>query len=110
MATKGEERICSTCNVFTEVLELIPDGAGWYTQKLNCGHTGRIRIMEPIEEKVEIKDEVKNVTTKFIYGQVQAEKTTKDSRVFPASVDTEEISISSYQAILAIITVTYVSV
>ncbi len=40
-------------------------------------------VERKIEEKVEIKDEIKSITTKFSYGQVQAEKTTKDSRSIP---------------------------
>ena len=65
MAAKGEKRMCSVCNEFAEVMELITSKDGWYLQKLSCGHTGRIRVMDPIEEKVEIKDEVKSVADKL---------------------------------------------
>jgi hypothetical protein len=53
MAAKEEKRICSTCNQFAEVMELFPSEDGWYIQKLSCGHTGRIRIMDPIEERIQ---------------------------------------------------------
>ena len=56
---------------------------GWYTQKLSCGHTGRIRIMDIIKEKIEISAEVKSVPIDHKYGQVYADKTPKDSRSIP---------------------------
>jgi hypothetical protein len=83
MTAKGEKRICSTCNELAEVIELIHSEDGWHTQKLSCGHTGRIRIMDPIEETIEIKDEVKSVPIDHEYGQVQADKTSSDSRSIP---------------------------
>ena len=83
MAAKGEKRNCPACNMFVEVMELIPDGAGWYTQKLSCGHTGRIRIMDTIEEKIEMKDEAKGIPIDHKYSQVQADKTSNDSRSIP---------------------------
>ena len=92
LATKGEERMCSTCNEFAEVMELIPNGDGWYIQKLSCGHTGRIKIMDPIVEKVEIKDEVKNVTTKFSYGQVTSRKKHKGFKKYSLQVWTQRKS------------------
>lgn len=62
-------------------MELIPSEEGWYIQKLSCGHTSRIRIMEPIiEKKVKISDKVKAVPIDYTYGQVYTDKTTKDSR------------------------------
>jgi len=64
-------------------MELIPIGDGWYTQKLSCGDTGRIRIMDPIEERIEVKDEIKSVPIDHKYGQVYTDKTTKDSRSIP---------------------------
>jgi hypothetical protein len=82
--SKGEKRKCPTCNEFAEVMELIPNGDGWYIQKLSCGHTGRIRIMDPIVERpIEIKDEVKSVPIDQKYGQLYTDKTTKDSRSIP---------------------------
>jgi hypothetical protein len=63
--SKGEKRICSTCNKFAEVLELIPSGGGWYIQKLSCSHTGRIRIMDPIEERIEITEKLESNVIKF---------------------------------------------
>jgi hypothetical protein len=82
MATIGEKRKCPTCNESEKVMELIPNPGrdGWYTQKLSCGHTGSIRIMDPIEEKIEIKDEVKSVPIDHKYGQIYTDKTARDSR------------------------------
>lgn len=65
MAAKGEKRMCSTCNSFVEVMELIPNGDGWYIQKLSCGDTGRIRIMDPIVEKIEIHERLEAQVIKF---------------------------------------------
>lgn len=59
---------------------LNPIRNGLFTQKLSCGHTGRIRIMDPIEERVEISEEVKSVPVDHKYGQIYTDKTTKDSR------------------------------
>ena len=53
---------------------------GWFLQKLSCGHTGSIRIMDLLEERIEISEEVKSVPIDHKYGQVYTEKTTKDSR------------------------------
>lgn len=85
MSNVGEKRGCPTCHEFVQVVELIPnkEREGWHIQKLSCGHTGNIRIMEPIEEKIEIKDEVKGTPIDHKYGQIYAEKTTKDSRSIP---------------------------
>jgi hypothetical protein len=68
--------------VIVQIVELIPnkERKGWHVQKLSCGHKGNIRIMEPIEEKIEIKDEVNAIPINSKYGQTYSEKTTKDSR------------------------------
>jgi hypothetical protein len=42
------------CEMLVEVIELIPEENFWYTQKLSCGHTGRIWITETIVERIEI--------------------------------------------------------
>jgi hypothetical protein len=80
MAAKGEKRNCPTCGELVEVTELIPSEVGWCIQKLSCGHTGRIRMMDPIKEKIERKEEVKAVSINHTYGQVYAEKTSEVSR------------------------------
>lgn len=80
--SKVEKRDCPTCHKFVEVTEIYPilGRDGWYTQKLSCGHTGRIKIMDPIEEKIRIKAEAKGIPIDHKYGQVYTDKTTKDSR------------------------------
>ena len=106
---KGEKRMCSTCNSFVEVMELIPSEVGWYIQKLSCGHTGRIRIMDPIEERIEITDELKGTTTKFQpYGQIHRTGP-KDTRNIPCK-DWVELNIGLHPVTLVIIIVTCVSV
>jgi hypothetical protein len=85
MSNVCEKRECPTCHEFVHVVELIPnkEREGWHFQKLSCSHTGNIRIMEPIEEKIEIKDEVKAVPIQSsMYGQAYAEKTSEASDGF----------------------------
>lgn len=67
MSEIGDKRECATCHKLVEVMELTPSGDGWYIQNLSCGHTGRIRVMDPIVENVPITErlerEVKRVRT-----------------------------------------------
>ncbi|MGG6460315.1 MAG: hypothetical protein ACM3JQ_02695 [Candidatus Eiseniibacteriota bacterium] len=81
MSKVGERRRCAICNELVKVTALISNGNGWYTQQLECGHTGRIRIMDPIEEKVEIKDDDKATSIDHGYGQTCNEKNPKGSRI-----------------------------
>jgi hypothetical protein len=70
MSKVGERRRCAICNELVKVTALISNGNGLYTQQLECGHTGRIRIMDPIEEKVDHR-----------YDQTCNEKNPKGSRI-----------------------------
>lgn len=45
MSKVGERRRCAICNKLVKVIALTPNNDSWYTQQLECGHTGRIRIM-----------------------------------------------------------------
>jgi len=80
MSSVGEKRKCVTCDKLVEVIELIPGQNYWYTQKLSCGHTGRIWIPEPIEEKIEISEELKATPIDHRFGQTHADMTTEGSR------------------------------
>lgn len=57
MSEVGERRRCSICNELVKITALILNDNNWYTQQLECGHTGRIRIIEPVKESSEIKEE-----------------------------------------------------
>lgn len=83
MSNVGDKQDCPTCHKFVQVTELIPneDREGWYIQKLSCGHTDNIRIMDPLEETVTIEDKVKLTKIDSKYGQVYSEKTRKDSSI-----------------------------
>lgn len=83
MSSVGERRRCGICNELVKVIALIRNGKGWYIQQLECGHTGRIRIMNSIEEKIEIKDEIKVTSIDHKYGQTYSRKTPKDSKINP---------------------------
>jgi len=81
----GTKRKCLLCdkegNKIVEIVDVIPEGND-FRQKLSCGHTSKY-VERKVEEKIEIKDEVKSVATSFSYGQVQAAKTSSDSRSIP---------------------------
>lgn len=58
MSRVGERRRCATCNKLVKVIALIPNSNSWFTQQLECGHTGRIRIidLEKTKDKSDITD------------------------------------------------------
>lgn len=60
MSNVGERRRCSVCNELVKITALIPNDDNWYTQQLECGHTGRIRIIEPVEENLKEELEASN--------------------------------------------------
>jgi hypothetical protein len=95
--SKGEKRDCPICQKFVEVMELVSNLSrdGWYTQKLSCGHTGRIRIMDAIEEKIEISAEVKSVPIDVNTDKSMQIKPRRIQEVFPASVDIEEMNANT---------------
>jgi hypothetical protein len=49
MSDVGESRRCSVCNELVKITALTPNDDNWYTQQLECGHTGRIRILQELE-------------------------------------------------------------
>jgi hypothetical protein len=77
----GEKRFCVICDKDVEIDKVLPH-EDYDEQILSCGHFGR-RINRTIEEKAEIKDEVKPVAIDHTYGQVYTDKTTKDSKSNP---------------------------
>jgi hypothetical protein len=60
MSNVGERRRCSVCNELVKITALTPNDDNWYTQQLECGHTGRIRIIEPVEENLKEELEASN--------------------------------------------------
>lgn len=50
MSTVGEKRRCAICNKLVKIIALISDKDSWFTQQLECGHTGRIRIINNISD------------------------------------------------------------
>jgi hypothetical protein len=82
MDLKGTKRECLLCNKegnkIVEIIDVFPEGDD-FRQKLSCGHTSKY-VVRNLEERTEIKEELKSIATSFSYGQVQADKTTKDSR------------------------------
>lgn len=55
MSQVGERRRCATCNKLVKVIALIANSNSWFTQQLECGHTGRIRIID-LEKTMENSD------------------------------------------------------
>jgi hypothetical protein len=60
MSNVGERRRCSVCNELVKITALTSNDDNWYTQQLECGHTGRIRIIEPVEENLKEDLEASN--------------------------------------------------
>jgi hypothetical protein len=69
MSRVGEKRDCPTCHKLVEVIELTATEGkpGSYIQKLSCGDTARIRIMDSVNETIsasgKVEAEVKTVKT-----------------------------------------------
>ena len=74
MSNVGEKRRCSVCNELVKITALTPNDNNWYTQQLECGHTGRIRI---IEENLKVELEASN--HQDVTDETNRQRTKKES-------------------------------
>jgi hypothetical protein len=63
--TRGEKRLCATCDEEVEVVDEARDG-DVVDQKLSCGHTSK-RTIRNVQESLSLKEIVRTIVTGTIF-------------------------------------------